>query len=133
MKGRDLIPVAELLSKGRPPTEPMMRSAVSRSYYAAFGELGNYLRMRHYTPPAKRSSHDAAWNHLQSGIRDFDKDRGLRRRAVAGVGLHLKARRQKADYQLNAGLRRDEAALAVEEAKRIVSELDALDAAAPAI
>lgn len=131
MKGRDLIPVAAALSRGKPPLEPEARSAVSRAYYGAYGELSDHLRVRHYAPPPTRSRHDAAWRHLRNGIVDGDARRQAQRRAVADTGFQLKARRLKADYQLGSRLARDEAALAVAEARRIVTELDALDAAAP--
>jgi uncharacterized protein (UPF0332 family) len=131
MKGRELIPVAEKLSKGHPPTEPNARSAVSRAYYAAFSEVSDYLRVRHYAPNPKKSQHEGAWNHLRSGIVDSDVERQARRRATADVGFRLKARRHKADYQLASRLARDEAPSAVQEAKRIISELQKLDAAVP--
>ena len=132
MKGRELLPVAADLGKGKPPPEPKARSAVSRAYYAAYGEVADYLRVRHYAPPPKKNRHDAAWHHLRNGIADGDSTRQARRRAVADMGFRLKARRHKADYQLASHLARDEADVAVKEATRIVKELDALDAAHPA-
>jgi uncharacterized protein (UPF0332 family) len=131
MNGRELIPVAERLVKGHSPTQPNARSAVNRAYYAAFGEASEYLRVRHYSPNPKRSQHDAAWNHLQNGIVDGDAQRRAQRRAVADVGFRLKARRHKADYQLASRLADREASVAIKEAKRIINELQALDAASP--
>jgi uncharacterized protein (UPF0332 family) len=131
MKARELIPVAEDLSKGKPPDQPRARSAVSRAYYAAFGEVSDYLKVRYYAPPPKKSQHDAAWNHLQSGIQDSDPRRQAQRALVADIGFRLKARRQKADYRLNSRLANDEANLAVTEAKKVIAELDSLDAALP--
>lgn len=128
MKGRELIEVAHSLSIGKPPTQPRARSAVSRAYYAAFGELSDHLRVRGYATPPRKSPHDAAWNHLRNGLVDSDRERQALRQAVADTGFRLKARRQKADYQLNAQLAANEATLAVEEAKRIVNELAALAA-----
>jgi uncharacterized protein (UPF0332 family) len=132
MRGRELVPVAEGLIRGRPLVEAAARSAVSRAYYAAFSELSDYLRVRHHTPGPRRSPHDAAWQALRSGFVDGDVARQARRRAVADAGFRLKARRQKADYRLDARLARDEATDAVHEATRIIRELDALDAAKPA-
>jgi hypothetical protein len=131
MKGRQLIPVAEKLARGHPPQEPFARSAVSRAYYAAFGELSDYLRARFYSKVESRNSHDAAWNHLKNGIPDTDIARRAQRQAVADAGFRLKSRRQKADYRLSSHLGRDEAQAAISEAKRIVTELEALDAANP--
>jgi hypothetical protein len=59
---------------------------------------------------------------------DGDVQREARRRAIADTGFRLKERRQKADYQLDSRLTREEAKTALEESKRIVKELDRLAA-----
>jgi hypothetical protein len=131
MRARALIPVARALSKGRPPAEPSARSAISRAYYAAFGELMAYIEPRGYKGAGSRSPHDRAWRYLGTGIPDSDRRRQEERRALAEVGFRLKARRLKADYRLASTLSRNEAAIAVEEATRIRDGFDALDAALP--
>lgn len=131
MKGRDLLAVVERLAQGRPPAEPFRRSAVSRAYYAAFSELSAHLRQRAYSRGATRNPHDHAWNHLKYNMPDGNLDREARRRAIADTGFSLKRRRQKADYQLDAFLARDEAKTALGEARRIVDELDLLTARNP--
>jgi hypothetical protein len=59
---------------------------------------------------------------------DGDVGREARRRAIADTGFRLKERRQKADYQLDSRLGREEAKIALEESRRIVEELDRLAA-----
>lgn len=126
MKGRELLKVAEGLARGHPPSEPFRRSAVSRAYYAAFSELSGHLRRQSYSRGRTRSPHDHAWNHLKHHIMDSDLEREARRRAVADTGFLLKKRRHKADYRLDSRLARDEASTALDEARRIVNELDSL-------
>lgn len=128
MKGRDLLGVVEELER-KAPTEPYARSAVSRAYYAAFGELNEYLRARNKLPVGKKNSHDAAWNQLKSGIADTDLSRRAQRSATADLGFDLKRCRQKADYRLGSKMAPHDAKQALEKAERIVRELDSVDAA----
>ena len=81
-----------------------------------------------YSRGSGRSPHDHAWNHLKHRMNDGDIGREARRRAIADTGFRLKERRQKADYQLDSHLGREEAQVALEESKRIVKELDRLAA-----
>jgi hypothetical protein len=126
MKGRDLVPIATALAKGRPPNEPAARSSVNRSYYAAFGEASDYVTGRGFVRHYGGGSHDQVWKYLELGITDGDPRRSAARQAIAAQGRLLKNRRQKADYQRSARLGNTEAADALREARRIIAALDAL-------
>jgi hypothetical protein len=131
MKGRELLPLAHALAKGRPSSEPTGRTAVNRAYYAAYGEVSDYVDQRGYPGAQNSSPHRATWQYLRDGIEDADFRRRAERRAIADLGIRLRDRRQKADYRLNARLARGEPAISVGEAERIISVLDRLDAANP--
>jgi hypothetical protein len=131
MKGRELMALARALAKGRPPSEPAGRTAVNRAYYAAYGEVSDYVGQRGYPGPQNSSPHRATWHYLRDGIADPDLRRRAERRAIADLGIRLRDRRQKADYRLNARLARGEPAVSVDEADRIIATLDRLDTAGP--
>ena len=126
MKGRELIPIATSLAKGRPVPDPAARSSVNRSYYAAFGEASDYVLARGFVRRRGGGSHDQVWNYLESGIGDGDARRSAARRAIAGQGRLLKDRRRKADYERASRLALDESTDALSEATRIIGALDAL-------
>jgi uncharacterized protein (UPF0332 family) len=126
MKGRELLPVAKKLGAGQAPKEPAARSAVNRAYYAAYTEVTEYVTHRGLPNSPSAYSHNRTWNYLKNGIADIDARRRAERRALADQGFLLKARRQKADYEPNAKLARDESKSAIAEAQTIIKRLDAL-------
>ncbi len=126
VKGRELLPIAKKLGAGLSPRDPAARSAVNRAYYAAYTEVTEHVTQRGLRNSPSAYSHDRTWNYLKNGITDRHAGRRAERRAIADQGFDLKRRRQKADYQPNSKLARDESKLAIAEAERIIKRLDAL-------
>jgi hypothetical protein len=89
-------------------------------------EVTEYVMARGLPSSPSAYSHDRTWNHLKNGISDKDAGRQAERRAIAGQGFLLKARRQKADYRPNPKLARDETKQAISEALGIIKRLDGL-------
>ena len=127
MKGRELMKIAELLAKlaGRTPNEPASRSAVSRAYYAAFGEASDYAVRVGYRRTTGAGPHSKVWNYIASHS-DGNATRDAARRTLAGQGLFLKERRRKADYERTSHLGRNDHVDAVKEARRIIQTLDSV-------
>lgn len=72
--------------------ESCQRSAVSRSYYAAFCSARNFLHdEKTYIPRNSGVDHKKVWDHFQ---RSSNKDR----KRIGQYGSSLKKMRTKADY-----------------------------------
>jgi hypothetical protein len=120
MKGRELIPIAEQLT--RHPGDPYRRSVINRAYYAAFTELNDYIQPRGFSHTKGAGSHKKAWDYL-GRMRPLHQDPAVLG-AIASTGIQLKDRRTKADYSPHLLLGKGEAPEALAEAKRIINSLE---------
>lgn len=86
--------------------EAMLRSAMSRYYYAVYHHALDVASVRGYTLPVKgEGAHDHLWDFF---------DESLNSVVIASSGRNLKLKRKHADYQLK---RRDISEEAVERVK----------------
>lgn len=97
---RQLVGVAARLMSVPSANEAEWRSAVNRSYYAAFGEAQSFATARGYTfMPGYGGSHDQVWRFIRSGRPGDPNHVRAAWRQVADMGLDLKTRRVIADYR----------------------------------
>jgi uncharacterized protein (UPF0332 family) len=73
--------------------EASKRSAISRSYYAAFCVARNWLRKNNpdFTIPSTVSAHKVVWEVFQNSDDDLKKE-------IGNYGIALRRTRRKADY-----------------------------------
>jgi hypothetical protein len=88
----DYLELARRLAQGH--DEASQRSAISRSYYAAFHVARRHVERIHpdVTLPRHGAVHDVVWTTLERGRRE--------ERAAAHGGKRLRQKRTLADYQL---------------------------------
>jgi uncharacterized protein (UPF0332 family) len=82
--------LAERLARDQ-PNEAMLRSAISRAYYAVYHRASQYIRSKSLVLPSQRLDHKIVWRTIKSGS-------DLRRQDVGNRGDALKQKRVKADY-----------------------------------
>lgn len=99
-----------------------LRSAISRSYYAAFNITRDYLEQRcGITIDDKAGSvHRQVWGHCQKA-----KDRRLNK--VFFKGIDLCDRRGKADYRASFNCSADEVSISLGLASKIIEKIEELE------
>lgn len=116
-KWSDYIKVAEDLRAGS--SEAALRTAVSRAYYAAFGEARASAERELGEKFMDRSVHEAVINH-------YDQSQDFPRRNLAASLKHLKTSRVLADYRLDRSVDRRIVNQAIADANRVLSDLASL-------
>lgn len=96
--------------------EALLRSAISRAYYAAFNQARDYCISHDIYIPRSTDSHQVVWNAFLG--------QGRHLRGVHKNGDLLRARRVKADYEADPITRlSDEVKQAIHESELVLSYL----------
>ena len=114
----DFLILAEQLAKSS--DEASKRSAISRAYYAAFGDAKNWLQSQAgVSVPMSGKAHSVVWDSFEQ--------RGDRNAVhIAQTGKRLKEKRRKADYVRQTSNIQALVQPALLEAKQILRYLDSL-------
>lgn len=114
--GRKFLDLAQQLAVGT--TEAEWRTAVSRAYYGAFHEARRLLRGLGFVVPRAERAHAHLWLRLSNcSVAQIE---------LAGADLNrLRRERNTADYDVERTLHRIDAALHVQNARRLAQALDA--------
>lgn len=119
IRGTQFLILAEKLAAAT--TEAEWRSAVCRAYYAAFHEARDALQSMGFATPRAELAHAYLWRRLENCGHS-----GL---AAAGSRLNqLRRERNRADYDVNLNVARQDAAAAVRSAEMIIKTFNSLNA-----
>jgi uncharacterized protein (UPF0332 family) len=116
---RRLLDVAEQLVAEHPHDEAAARSAISRAYYAAFGECRRALADAQRIEPDVRDAHRQVRELFGFGQRRAEKEIALDLR-------RLFTQRVRADYEADPAMTVADARLAIVRARSILAARDTL-------
>ena len=100
--------------------EAVLRTAISRAYYAAYHRASRHVRVAQLAPTTKRLTHELVWSL-------FAESSDERYRDVGDRGVELKLERIRADYNARyPGDLAKSARKAIDVSEAIIRLIDAL-------